>query len=320
MDPMHHHMHGCIKRASEEYKILEDEKAGKNIHATTIMEARAWPLLVAAKCEKEEEALREIEDKHEDARRFDSLLPVQRTLQVQNRLFKLLSRQGVRYTELLTRHKQCPFVLFLLLVDVVVALERLHGLCPEQLDEYSKGFLAYYGWDGISKPDALAELTIIAILVMLSTLPLENGNAGIRHALTVMSTHVRLPEVARVSADRLLAKVRSWSKHLKLPAGMRKPKEDKKQRLTAKRRRKEAKAKSEGSKPKPKRPGAGGAWRTFVSRKCSRQSKADFTELARLYRALPPDEKAELVKVIARLQSNNEKLQNRLHMLIGPCP
>ena len=43
------------------------------------------------------------------------------------------------------------------------------------------------------------------MLVSLSTICLENGNASIKHVLDIMSTHVATPDLSRVSADRLLS-------------------------------------------------------------------------------------------------------------------
>ena len=112
---------------------------------------------------------------------------------------------------------------------------------------------------------ALGEIMLIVYFLVMNTVGLENGNASIKHALDVMSTHVDPPSVARLSADRALARLRAMGRHRKAPPGS-KPKP--KPRVTRKMKQCNAKRKAEGKPPidKRKRRGGGGAWRTFVSR------------------------------------------------------
>ena len=290
---MHHHMHAAIKRAGDEWKVMQGSMAHKS-SASTLYAAREWPLKVAASGEAERQALREIKERRDGAGCFDSIPVGQRTLKLSNRLFKQLSRQATRMKELLTRHENCPFLIFRLLSEPEGTIAKLRTMCRGRLDDYTQAFLDYYTLDGCTTREALGELTIIMIMAQLSTLALENGNAGITHAISVMSAHVRLPPIGRISADRLAAKIRSWTKALKTPAGMRK--EGPRTRVSAKERRLEAQRKREGKPAKTKqRRGHGGRWRTFIKRRCRGVGKADFKELGRLYRALTPEEKAGLL-------------------------
>ena len=232
MDPMLHHMHAAIQRAGDEWKVEQGAKAS-TASADSINASRSWPLLVAASGEAELTALREIREKHE-ASRFNCLKPGTRTLLLSNRLFKLLTRQGSRFYWLLTRHGHCPFLIFGLLLDPQGTKAKLKATCRAAMDEYTRSFLDYYTFERCTCKEALAELTLLNVMVELSTLALENGNAGIRHSISVMSTHVKLPPIGRTSADRLMATIRSWCRSIANPAGMRET--ERKQRVGPKQR------------------------------------------------------------------------------------
>ena len=294
MDPMKHHMHAGLKRAGDHFKVMATLEAVKAGPAVPLALAREWPLVLAAKRVLETTALEEIAKKHDDASRFDCILPEFRTLQFSNTLNRLLTRQGCRFHELLSQHGEFPIILWRILVDPEEAVPYILSLCEHKRDAYSQDFIKYYTPKGLDCKEAKGELTIIAILVQLSTVSLENGNAGIKHALTVLSTHVVLPSLDRISADRLFVKLRQKSRHLRLPPGMRKAQEQR-TRVSAKQRRIRAEAKRLGRPVREKRRrGGGGRWRTFVSRKCRGAQKADFRELARLYRRLTQEEREDL--------------------------
>eukprot|EP00959_Pyramimonas_sp_CCMP1952_P316927 6633636-Pyramimonas_sp.AAC.1 len=65
----------------------------------------------------------------------------------------------------------------MLLVNPEVAKVKLMSICSSGMDEYTKGFLDYYGIDNVDGEFALAELTAISMLAQLDTVQLENGNA-----------------------------------------------------------------------------------------------------------------------------------------------
>ena len=159
-------MHAQIKRAGDEWTLRQDSTATAGVAAATLVEAREWPLLIAASGKQELTALKEIHEKHDYAAHLDCLAPGTRTLRVSNRVFKLLSRQGARYQELLSKHQRCPFLIFNLLNDPADTVAKLKKACGPSLDEYTKGFLSFHG--GVEKcnsGDARAELLLIAILV-----------------------------------------------------------------------------------------------------------------------------------------------------------
>ena len=288
---MHHHMHGLIKHAGDEWRLLEDSKATK-ISKDTLAETRQWPLLIAASCASELKALDEIRQRHVDAAPFENATAGKRTLQLSNRLFKLLSRQGARYQELLAKHRRCPFLVFDLLNDAEATKEKLRKKCDASLDPYTRSFLAHYGIDSCDSPDARAELTLIAVLAQVNTLPLENGNAGIRHIIDIMSTHVVLPLIGRVSADKLLSKARSWLRRFHAPPGTKTT--SRAPRITAKQRRLAARAKRAGRPvPKKKASRTGGGCRAYVSARARGSvGKTDLQALAAEWNALSPAEQA----------------------------
>jgi hypothetical protein len=201
LDPMTHHMESGIKRASDLEKVKQ-MLASTFSAAPSLATSRDYPILVAASGRAERRALAEIEQKHVDAHIFNCVPPGERTLQLSNMLFKLLSRQGARYHDLLTLHLGANFAVFLLLTDPARAVARLEAICPEARGAYVSGFIAYYGGlsvDRLTTPQALGELQLIALFLELSTLQLENGNAGIKHAISVLATHTKLPPSIRLA-------------------------------------------------------------------------------------------------------------------------
>ena len=70
MEPMQHHMHGGLLRAGDRWKVKQTRDSIKSKSAT-LAASRDWPLIVAARCDREVKALEEIKEKHEGAHCFD---------------------------------------------------------------------------------------------------------------------------------------------------------------------------------------------------------------------------------------------------------
>lgn len=247
MDPMLRHLKRQLLRNGDHWKIAESLKACNSDAAASIATARDWPLVLAATGSLEREALNAIEQKHDTAGRFDCISPSQKTVALNNSLFKMLSRQGARMYELLARHEGFPYIMWLLLVDPEKAMAIIRRTCATERGAYANAFIAHYGLENLTSPHALAELTLIMQVVQLSTVMLENGNAGLKHSLDIMSCHVRLPTLGRLSADALLSKFRYKHRNLNKPPGMRRLVEGTYKRMTAKRRKLEAKRKRAGA-------------------------------------------------------------------------
>ena len=294
MEPMRHHMHGGLLRSADTWNVLQHLRATSS-EGATIVTCREWPLLTAASGVRERKALEEIKDLHSTAQRMDCLLPVQRTLRLSNMLYKMLSRQGARFHQLLVNHCLLPFILFMLLVDPAVTIAAIRTTCASARDTYSQSYIDYYGMENPLDPKGLAELTLIVILIVCSTVRLENGNAGIKHCLSTMSNHVTVPKLARISGDRLLARARSRQRHRKAPPGLtthtRKARRSQKQRRITRDRVRRGLA---PQRQTPKKPHGGGACRALISRRCRGVEKPDFRQLARDYSQLGAAEKAEL--------------------------
>jgi len=297
-EPMDRHQKGGIGRAGDHYAVLQASEAAKRDDATTLANCREWPLILAATMDAEQKAMDGIAARHDLAHRFNCVLPCDRTLKLSTLMFKLLSRQACRFHELRTRHLGFPFVLWLLLKRPEEAMTRIRRSCRLARGDYGNAFIDHYGLDHLTGPDALAELTLIATLVKLSTVVLENGNGGIKHALDVMSTHTVLPPLERISAERMLTRIRQRQRLQKRPSGMHKKLEGpgNGKRMSATFRR-EQEARRILNLPEPQRrevKRGGGAWRTYISEQCRGTCRCDFKRLAQDYRALPPGEKQRL--------------------------
>ena len=195
------------------------------------------------------------------------------------------------------RHRLFPWLTFRLLVRPAETVARIKELCPELRDPWTQSFVAYYGIDRMTSSIALGELMLIVMFIRANTVKLENGNASVKHTLDVMSTHVEAPQLARVSADRCLARVRARTRRRRAPRGTKRlPK----QRVGRKAKQEMEKQRARGILPKEpgrRRRGGGGAWRAFVGQQ--RRGKvgertADMQALSRQYRALSAEAKAAL--------------------------
>ncbi|CAK0875107.1 unnamed protein product, partial [Prorocentrum cordatum] len=241
-DPMIHYMHSRLQQSSDKWKTMMSMKALQEHGDTSLSQVREWPLLASALGSLEDLAFRELESRHDDATLFDCLPPPQGLLSLSNVLFKLLSRQAALFSELHAVHMGYPFALFALLVDAPSAKESLRNSCRSSRDDFTNSFVDYFGIDNVDSEFALAELTMIAVLVQLNTVQLENGNAGIKHVVDVMSTHVVLPSLSRISGDRVMAKLRPKLRQWKTPPGMKKLRTVRRQSLKQKKRVAVAKA------------------------------------------------------------------------------
>ena len=115
-----------------------------------------------------------------------------------------------------------------------------------------------------------------------------------------MSTHVTLPPLARISADRVLARFRSQWHHKERPPGT---KPAPKKKVGPKQRRTNALRKKQGL-PEicRKKRGGGGCWRLFVSRSLRARRgrrRANLQQIAIEYRALTAEKKQELAEEAA---------------------
>ena len=143
------------------------------------LQGRAWPLLVAATGKLDTRCMQELEDLH-SADAFSGLPPDWKTVEWRHLLTKLLSREAAAVYELLVvMHRKAPFILFRLLVAPEVWKPIIEALCESALDEFAKGFLAYYKDDIISRL-ALLELALIVMLARTSTVTLVLRNAKLR--------------------------------------------------------------------------------------------------------------------------------------------
>jgi len=296
MTPMMVHMEQKLKQSGDRWTMLQTAKMLSNSESDTIALSRDWPLLVAARGTLGQEAFESIKEQHVGAKRLDCFPAGEKTLHVSNILFKVLSRQGVRFQELSSIHNSFPFILWRLLFDPERALETIRTLCPQLRDPYSADFIEYWGLDALTKPAPLGELTLILVLSRLNTVDLENGNASIKHCLDVMSTHVELPALFRLCASRLLTKLRLQGRHRKKPPGTKdpaKPRRGRKQKKKAAER-----AKSGLPERRKTGKGGGGLWRAFVSRALKGtkgRRHADMRALGEQYRALTDPERQALL-------------------------
>ena len=240
------HMHALIKHNSDAHRVKQQKAMNGAKPGETLMTSTEWPLVLACTGQLELKALERLRKVAANAAdMFDCCLPEEKTLHESNIMFKMISRQMVRFSDMLDFHTQTfPFLMFLFLVRPEEALTKVKSLCPKLRDAWSHGFIEHWGLDNLTCPGALGELMIIAIIRRLNTLELENGNASIKFALDVLSTHVKTPALHLVSANRFLTRFRNQRNRRQYPPGSKKqhlPQKGKRQKQVDAQRKREGK-------------------------------------------------------------------------------
>ena len=93
--------------------------------------------MIAASCRLEEEALDRIRNLHDECHILNCFSPEYTTLDANNMLFKMLSRQAARFEELRDLHaNSCPFIPFLILHDGDLGKASLWDHCEHSRDEW----------------------------------------------------------------------------------------------------------------------------------------------------------------------------------------
>lgn len=268
--------------ASRTKQAAAAASAGEGVGIDPLSSCR-WPILVAARGEIEERFFRELEDVQAPSR-YEAFPDDWRTVEVRNRLFRMVSRQGAAAHELVaTVNKQYPYKLMRLAVEPEVAGE-IEASCESSLDGYSSAFLKAFAGQ-LNSSDALAELSLLVLASRTNTVKLESLNATIRRHLTVMSVQTKKPSLATVSSEFMLGQLRRRAVELSYPAGHP-------LHWARRVRGKAGKLKGGGAAAiEKKRRGGGGPWRAFVSSRCRGVAKALFKALGAEYRALSPADK-----------------------------
>ena len=115
---MYCHMHDELVKAGGHAKLKQTREGmfAPRRGATSLAQARLYPLVTAASGDAETAALRRISELHDQATIMNCCPTVDRALRMSNLIFKLLSRQGCRFTELYEMHtEKFPEALFGLL-------------------------------------------------------------------------------------------------------------------------------------------------------------------------------------------------------------
>ena len=176
MDPMLHHMTALIKNASDHFKVDQSWKGMRAVPAQhgAPVPPREYPVVIAATCRLEDVALNEIRTLHDECRMLNCFDAVHKTLDVNNMLFKILSRQGARFAELRDLHSNsCPFIPCLVLDDPEKGKESLRNHCVHLPDAWTASLVDDFGIDNLDGPLPLSELTLLAALALLAVTDLR---------------------------------------------------------------------------------------------------------------------------------------------------
>lgn len=276
--------------AGTTWETKENAKLAAGTHQPTVIAGRSWPLLLAASRTHESECMKEIAEVSSQLS-VRCLATLDMRASMETFVCQLVTRSGCCvFQNLMDRFDKFPYKLFLLLVD-----QGLKGVvstaCPSSLDPYSKDFFERYV--DVTSPEALLELSTIAMTARTATVLLECRNAQIRRYVVGASIQTALPTIASISAKFVLRKLALRDRSINQPASLRHL------------RKKISKpgSRCRGGQTQPgakrgvgKRGGGGGPWRAFVSDRCRGIASFAFKALSDEYRQLPDDQKAAFVR------------------------
>ena len=160
--------------------------------------------------------------------KFDVMPIANKTVALRHKAFIAIGRAGCRAHALRLRHSIPPFIL-LRLIENPEEVGIVSALCEGMHDEYASGFVTRHK-DDLTGDDAVAELVGLVALGKLTTVPLENANATLKHLSDVLSTHVTTPPAEVLSSTILLKRVRQSVKSRRPPTTERKTRKDKRPR------------------------------------------------------------------------------------------
>ena len=173
LKPMSFHMGSQIKYSSALW--LSQQETQRLSLATTegvraVFKSSSWPIMIAADMELDREALYMLSELQQLAR-YSEWPVLWHTVETQNMLFRMFSRQGCAIKEnFIARHRAFPFRLFRLLRHDDAEADVLSS-CPPSRDAYTSSFMAAFEGE-LSSPQALAELALIATAARTSTVTL----------------------------------------------------------------------------------------------------------------------------------------------------
>ena len=284
--PMDHYLNKEFEMASgshetrQHYHHINLDEGG----AASLMGQYMWPLRVAFEGKLDQTVMDSIASLH-DPRKLSAIPDGWKTVRYRHLMFRLLSREAaVIYELLVLLHRQFPFRLLKLTTDPSDAAGVANS-CRSSRDAFSDHFIEKY-MDNLTAFEPLLILAILIILGRTSTSRIEALNAKLRKILMAKSNATKRPNITNISAEFMLAKLRSrerglwqriwkvWREPFAASTAASRPVNSRRVR-----------------KNRRKKPGGGGAWRAFVSARCRGLGRQLFSQLAEEYRSLSDEDR-----------------------------
>ena len=207
LEPWRQLMHSFIEMSGEAWE-LKQRLQESTFLSRGVGEPRSYRVATFASLKLEKAFLAQVADRLK-VTHWTHLPAERRTYKERALCFKMLSRAGCAVEQLLCQKaRECPVLLFRLLVDPIQAAADLRKLPPCMLDPVAKAFLERHPDEKLLEQEAMYELQTLALVIFTDTVGVERDHSGLRRVIESQSCMTHRTELPFAAAQRLCSKYR----------------------------------------------------------------------------------------------------------------